>query len=108
MKKPRTCKISKRPALKNPHAPIVVSARKLRAMKRVAQARDRALIAQGGPIDEQFLISPELARGAKIVSPDADLASFLDDWEAKHGEFTSEELARATKELAVTPKKPQP
>jgi hypothetical protein len=32
------------------------------------------------------------------------LGSFLDDWEAKHGELTPEELARATKELAVTPK----
>jgi hypothetical protein len=33
------------------------------------------------------------------------LGYFLDDWEAKHGELTSEELAGATKELTRPPKK---
>ena len=33
------------------------------------------------------------------------LGSFLDDWEAKHGELTPEELASATKELTRPPKK---
>jgi hypothetical protein len=33
------------------------------------------------------------------------LGYFLDDWEAKHGELTPEELANATKELTRTPKK---
>jgi hypothetical protein len=33
------------------------------------------------------------------------LGPFLDDWEAKHGELTPEELASATKELTRPPKK---
>jgi hypothetical protein len=33
------------------------------------------------------------------------LGCFLDDWEAKHGELTPEELASATKELTRPPKK---
>jgi hypothetical protein len=33
------------------------------------------------------------------------LGSFLDDWEAKQGELTPEDLARATKELTRSPKK---
>jgi hypothetical protein len=33
------------------------------------------------------------------------LGYFLDDWEAKHGELTPEELASATKELTRPPKK---
>jgi hypothetical protein len=33
------------------------------------------------------------------------LDSFLDDWEAKHGELTPEELGIATKELTRPPKK---
>lgn len=33
------------------------------------------------------------------------LGSFLDDWEAKHGELTREDLARATKELTHPPEK---
>jgi hypothetical protein len=36
------------------------------------------------------------------------LGSFLDDWEAKHGELTPEELASATKELTRAPKKVAP
>jgi hypothetical protein len=31
------------------------------------------------------------------------LGAFLDDWEAKHGELTPDELARATNELTLTP-----
>jgi hypothetical protein len=34
---------------------------------RNSQARDRRLVAKGGPIDEMFLIRPHLARRAKIV-----------------------------------------
>ena len=33
------------------------------------------------------------------------LGSFLDDWEAKHGELTPEDLVRATKELTRPLKK---
>jgi hypothetical protein len=33
------------------------------------------------------------------------LGSFLDDWEAKHGELTPDELDRATKELAIPSRK---
>lgn len=33
------------------------------------------------------------------------LGSFLDDWEAKHGDLTREELAEATKDLTLPPKK---
>jgi hypothetical protein len=39
------------------------------------------------------------AAAAKLRS-DA-LGSFLDDWEAKHGKFTHEELTRASKDLAI-------
>ncbi len=50
-------------------------------------------------------VSTWLAQAA-IARLRADaLGSFLDDWEAKHGEFTPEELARAKKELAPLPKK---
>jgi hypothetical protein len=31
------------------------------------------------------------------------LGAFLDDWEAKHGELTPDELARATNELTLPP-----
>ena len=34
-----------------------------------------------------------------------ELLGFLDDWEAKHGELTPEELARATNDLTLPPKK---
>ena len=34
-----------------------------------------------------------------------ELGFFLDDWEAKYGELTPEELAGATKELTRPPKK---
>lgn len=33
------------------------------------------------------------------------LGSFLDDWEADHGDLTPEELARATNDLTLPPKK---
>jgi hypothetical protein len=46
------------------------AASKFRTMKSDSQARDRTLVAQGGAIDEMFLIRPELAHGAKIVWPD--------------------------------------
>jgi hypothetical protein len=38
-------------------------------MKKASQARDRALVAKAGAIDEMFLIGPELVRRAKIVWP---------------------------------------
>jgi hypothetical protein len=41
------------------------------------------------------------AASAKLRS-DA-LGAFLDDWEAKHGELTPDELARATSELTLPP-----
>jgi hypothetical protein len=50
----------------------------------------------------------DLLTQAAAAKPRSDgLGSFLDDWEVKQGELTPEELARAAKELAVTPKKSQ-
>jgi hypothetical protein len=49
------------------------SAKKLKQMKRNSQARDRALVAQGGAVEEMFLIRPALAENARVVWPDTDL-----------------------------------
>jgi addiction module RelB/DinJ family antitoxin len=49
------------------------SAKKFKQMKRNSQARDRALVAQGGAVEEMFLIRPVLAENARVVWPDADL-----------------------------------
>jgi hypothetical protein len=38
-------------------------------MKREAQARDRALVAKGGAVNDMFPIRPHHARGAKLVWP---------------------------------------
>jgi hypothetical protein len=51
----------------------VASVRKLRAMKRLSQARDRALVAKGGAVEEMFLISPKDVSEAKLQWPDVDL-----------------------------------
>jgi DNA-damage-inducible protein J len=51
----------------------VGSAKKLKKMKRDSQVRDRALVAQGGPVDEMFLIRPALVRHAHVIWPDVDL-----------------------------------
>jgi hypothetical protein len=61
-------------------------------MKHSAQARDRALVARGGPVDEQFLIRPELARGAKVVWPNVDLL-------AKRPALTAGKLFNVTQEF---------
>jgi Fic/DOC family len=53
---------------------------------------------------EEFLIHPDLSRNAKVDRPDA-LGSLLDDWEAKHGDLTPEEMARANKDLTLPVKK---
>jgi DNA-damage-inducible protein J len=51
-----------------------VAPRRLRTMKTAAQARDRALAAREDLSDgRMLLIRPELARGAKIRWPTADL-----------------------------------
>jgi len=49
------------------------SAKKLKQMKRNSQARDRALVAEGGAVEEMFLIRPALAENARVVWPDVDL-----------------------------------
>jgi addiction module RelB/DinJ family antitoxin len=49
------------------------SAKKLKRMKRNSQARDCALVAQGGAAEEMFPIGPALADNARVVRPDADL-----------------------------------
>jgi len=51
----------------------IASAKKLKQMKCASQARDRALVAQGGAVDEMFLIRPELVKRAHITWPDVDL-----------------------------------
>jgi DNA-damage-inducible protein J len=51
------------------HAP----AKKLKRVKRNSQARDRALVAQDGAVEEMFPIGPALAENARVVRPDADL-----------------------------------
>jgi hypothetical protein len=51
----------------------VASARELKAMKRSGQARDRALVAKGGAVEEIFLIRPKDARQAKLNWLDVDL-----------------------------------
>jgi hypothetical protein len=46
------------------------------------------------------------AAQAAAARPRSDaLGCFLDDWEAKHGDLTLEELAGATKDLTPPPKK---
>jgi hypothetical protein len=50
----------------------IVSSKKLQAMKRVSQFRDRKLVAKGGAVDEMFLIHPDLAKGARVVWPADD------------------------------------
>jgi DNA-damage-inducible protein J len=51
----------------------IVSAKKLKQMKRDSQARDRALVAEGGAVDEMFLIRPALVKQAHIIWPEVDL-----------------------------------
>ena len=51
----------------------VVSSKRLQTMKRASQSRDRKLVAKEGAVDEMFLISPDLARNAKVAWPDVDL-----------------------------------
>lgn len=51
----------------------IVSSKKLKQMKRQSQARDRALVAQGGAVEEMFLIRPTLAENAQVIWPDVDL-----------------------------------
>jgi DNA-damage-inducible protein J len=55
-------------------APRVVPAKKLTQMKRASQVRDRALLAKGGAVGEQFLIRPALIATAKVRWPKADLS----------------------------------
>lgn len=50
-------------------------------------------------------LSQWLAQAAAAKLRSDALGSFLDDWEAKHGELTPEELSRATRELTPPPKK---
>jgi hypothetical protein len=55
--------------------PKVASARKLRAMKRASQKRDRDLIANGGNDRAVFLIDPDDAERSHVEFPDADLGT---------------------------------
>jgi DNA-damage-inducible protein J len=48
------------------------AAKKLKQVKRNSQTRDRALVAQGGAVEEMFPIRPALAENARVVWPDAD------------------------------------
>jgi hypothetical protein len=50
-------------------------------------------------------LSAWLAQAAAAKLRSDALGSFLDDWEAKHGDLTPEELARATEDLTLPPKK---
>ncbi len=45
-----------------------------------------------------------LAAPSSFMSDTDALGSFLDDWEAKHGNLTAEELAEATRDLTLPPK----
>ena len=46
-------------------------------------------------------LSRWLADAAAAKLRDEALAEFLDDWEAEHGPFTAEELARASRDLGL-------
>jgi DNA-damage-inducible protein J len=48
------------------------SAKELKQVKRNSQTRDRALVAQGGAVEEMFLTRPALAENARVVLPDAN------------------------------------
>jgi hypothetical protein len=65
-------RIPKKRQLQDPKAGLIASPKKLQAMKRASQARDRKLVAKGGAVDEMFLIHPDLAKGAKVVWPADD------------------------------------
>ena len=52
-------------------------AKTLKQMKRESRARDRSLVAQGGAVEEMFLIRPALAENARVTWPDADLVDEL-------------------------------
>lgn len=62
-------KIPKSRQLKVTSGARVASSKRLQAMKRASQSRDRKLVAKGGAVDEMFLIHPDLAKGARIVWP---------------------------------------
>jgi DNA-damage-inducible protein J len=61
-------------AVRSPVEVRIVSPKRLRAMKRVGQAHDRA-IPQSNQLrdDRMFLIPPEQIRGAKLQWPSVDL-----------------------------------
>ena len=60
--------------IRNPDGVSVVSLARLQAMKRSAQARDRAIASRDDlSAGEMFLIRPEQARGAKVKWPTASL-----------------------------------
>lgn len=61
------------PRLRMRNPARIASAIELDQMKRESQARDRELVANGGAIDEMFLIRPDLAEDALIVWPEADI-----------------------------------
>jgi hypothetical protein len=61
------------PRLRMRNPARIASAIELDQMKRESQARDRELVANGGAIDEMFLIRPDLAEDALIIWPNADL-----------------------------------
>ena len=65
-------RIPKKRQLQDSTAGPIASSKKLQAMKRASQSRDRKLVAKGGAVDEMFLIHPDLVKGAKVVWPADD------------------------------------
>ena len=57
------------------------------------------------PIEVNIAPADALTNATPANCRSNGLGSFLDDWEAKHGELTPEELGSATKELTRPPKK---
>jgi hypothetical protein len=62
----------KKHRIKAPAGSRVASPEKLQKMKSVSQARDRKLVAEGGAVDEMFLIHPDLVKTAKVIWPADD------------------------------------
>jgi DNA-damage-inducible protein J len=62
--------------VRNQHAVRVVASRRLRAMKRAAQARDRAIAGREDlSAGQMLLIRPEMVRAARVSWPAVDLSA---------------------------------
>jgi hypothetical protein len=75
------------------------------------EPQTRSAVRFGGVSSERLKVSADFhdpLTEATVAKPRSDaLGSFLDDWEAKHGDLTPEELARAKKDLTPPPRKSQ-